>query len=224
MLKIYTKKLILGLLKSKAFVFVFLISLLLLGSSIVASQKHAVKQEKVLGAATTSEPNLSLSPSPTASPTPKPLLVTSSPTPTASVPTPTSAPASPSSASSQDSSSTPTPTPTTVPSPTPSPAPAALTVHIGIDYASQKAADSYTVSVQPGQTAWDAIVAAVGANNLEYTDYGGDMGKFITGFNGVSATSNQYYEFRVNGTSSNVGVSSYVLNDQDTLDFVLTSF
>jgi hypothetical protein len=68
------------------------------------------------------------------------------------------------------------------------------------------------------------MVSAVGINNLQYTDYGGDMGIFITGLNGINAASNQYFEFRVNGVSSNVGVSSYKCNDGDKLDFVLTSF
>jgi hypothetical protein len=68
------------------------------------------------------------------------------------------------------------------------------------------------------------MVAAVGINNLQYTDYGGDMGIFITGFNGINAASNQYFEFRVNGVSSTSGVSSYKCNDGDKLDFVLTPF
>jgi len=221
MLKVYTKKLLSQIIRSKAFIFIFLISLLLLTSSVVASQKHAVKQEKVLGAAT-SKQSLSPSPSPTVTPTPKSFLPVSSPTPTSSVPTPTTAPSSQSS-SSQDSSSTPTPTPTQ--SPTSSPTPATLTVHIGIDYAGEKSNDSYTVSIQPGQTAWDAVVAAVGAGSLEYTDYGGDFGKFITGFNGISVDPNsQFYQFNLNGAESSVGVSSYVCQEGDSLDFVLTSF
>jgi hypothetical protein len=64
----------------------------------------------------------------------------------------------------------------------------------------------------------------VGIGNLQYTDYGGDLGIFITSFNGIAASSNQYYEFRVNGASSSVGVSSYICNVGDVLEFVLTSF
>ncbi len=223
MLKVYLKKIFSALVKSKAFIFVLIVSLFLLGSSVSTSQKHAVKQEKVLGAATSKQSlSPSPSPSPTVTPTPKPFLLVSSPTPTSSVPTPTTAPSTQSS-SSQDSSSTPTPTPTQ--SPTPSPTPATLTVNIGIDYAGEKSNDSYTVSIQPGQTAWDAVVAAVGLSNLQYTDYGGDFGKFITGFNGISADPNsQFYQFNLNGAESSVGVSSYVCQDGDSLDFVLTSF
>lgn len=78
--------------------------------------------------------------------------------------------------------------------------------------------------VNPGQTAWEAVRAAIGIENLQYADYGGDLGIFISGFNGIAAASNQYYEFRINGTSSNVGVSSYTCNNEDKLEFVLTTF
>ena len=74
-----------------------------------------------------------------------------------------------------------------------------------------------------GQSAWDAVVSAVGLSNLQYTDYE-SMGMFITGFNGINAASNHYFEFRVNGVSSNTGVSNYKVNDGDKLDFVLMSF
>jgi len=123
---------------------------------------------------------------------------------------------------------TPTPTPTLTPSPipteTPTPTPVGLQIQIGIDYAGQKNSDLYTTTVNQGQTAWDAVVAAVGLSNLKYTDYGGNMGIFITEFNGISADSSYYFEFQVNGVSSMVGVSSYKVNDGDKLDFVLTSF
>jgi hypothetical protein len=110
-------------------------------------------------------------------------------------------------------------------SPTPTPTPATIPVKIGIDYAGANPHDSYSVSIQPGQSAWDAVVAAIGEGNLQYTDYGGDFGKFITGFNGVLADSNnQFYEFDVNGASSNVGVSTYICQDQDQLNFVLKNF
>jgi len=102
--------------------------------------------------------------------------------------------------------------------------PTGLTVQIGVDYAGQKNADSYSVTVDQGQSAWDAVVKAIGINNLQYTDYGGNMGIFITSFNGINAASNQYFEFRVNGVSSTLGVSGYKCNDGDKLDFVLTSF
>jgi hypothetical protein len=141
-------------------------------------------------------------PTTTQTPTPTPVQVTSVPTQT-----PTLAPA-----------------PTDSPTPTQAPAPAGLNIKIGIDYAGQKASDSYTTTVNQGQTAWDAVIAAVGKDNLQYADYGGNMGIFITGFNTINAASNQYFEFRVNGVSSTLGVSGYQCVNGDKLDFVLTSF
>lgn len=98
------------------------------------------------------------------------------------------------------------------------------TVEITVDYGGQKTPDAYNVSVETGQSAWEAIRKAVGIENVQYTDYGGDLGIFITGFNGINATGNQFYEFRVNGVSSNVGVSSYICNNADKLELVLTTF
>lgn len=120
----------------------------------------------------------------------------------------------------------PTITPTLIVSPSlsPTPTPVSQSVEIDIDYAGQHTTSTYTVAITSGETAWQAVQDAVGIANLHYTDYGGDLGIFITGFNGISTDANQYYDFQVNGTSSNVGVSSYVVNDHDVLKFVLTNF
>lgn len=229
MLKIYTKKLLSEILRNKGFIAIFFVSLVLLTASIIVPlNKSEVKQEKVLGVSTTPKPTLI--PSPTASPSPKLLAIvpisTPTPTPTPS-PSSTSTPTPSPTSTPSNNSSTPTPTPTPTPSPTPtstptpSPTPASLTIHIGVSYAGQKTSDSYTVSVQPGKTAWDVLLSAPGLS-IEYETY--DWGIFIKGFNGVSAAPNQFYGFNVNGGFSNVGVSDYTVNDGDQLDFVLTSF
>jgi hypothetical protein len=224
------------ILKSKGLlILVLIVSSLLTCSVLISPQTQANKNGTVLASenvvrAKTETPTPTISvPTPTI--TPKVTVPTLIPTPTllpTVTPTPTPTPTQ--SASAPVETPTPTlvqsqPTPTPIQSiPTASPTPAGLNIRIGIDYAEQKSSDSYTVSVNEGQTAWDAVSSAVGVNNLQYTDYGGDMGKFITNFNGIAANSNQYYEFRINGVSSMVGVSSYKCNDGDKLDFVLTSF
>jgi hypothetical protein len=227
-----SEKIKMKILKNKGLILLVLVVLVLLIPSIFSP--HAIQADKKKEALAITEKVVLQTPTPTVTVVPSPTIVvlapssvpavvvptaTPTPTPTSSVtPTPTPVPSS---------ANTPTPTPTftatPTPTDTPTPTPAGLSVHVGIDYAGQKSADSYTVSVNPGQTAWDAVVAAVGISNLQYTDYGGDMGIFITGFNGINATGNQYFEFRVNGVSSMVGVSSYKCNDGDKLDFVLTS-
>lgn len=118
-----------------------------------------------------------------------------------------------------------TPSPGTMQSPaSPTPTPVAQTVTVQVDYAGEHADSTYTTVITVGETAWEAIQNAVGLSNLHYTDYGGSLGVFITGFNGFDANANQYYEFQVNGTSSNVGVSSYIIVNGDILRFVLTGF
>lgn len=99
-----------------------------------------------------------------------------------------------------------------------------MNVEVKIDYAGQKANDSYITSVDTGQNAWEAVKKAIGIENLQYTDYGEDLGIFITGFNGTLTTNSQFYEFRVNGVPSQVGVSTYICRNDDKLEFVLTNF
>ena len=191
--------------KNKGLVVVVLLVLSLLIPSIIAPQyTEAIKKNDVLKIVSKPHAQI-LIPTITITPAPTILVPTITLTPTSTV-------------------LSPTPTPTSAPTATPTPTPAGLKIQIGIDYAGQKTADSYTTTVNPGQSAWDAVSSAVGSNNLKYTDYGGDMGIFITGFNGIDAASNQYFEFRVNGVSSNTGVSNYKVNDGDKLDFVLMSF
>ena len=217
------------ILKNKGFIFITLIVLSLLIPSVFAShvagannKKEAVKVVSEAPISSTADvvPTVTVIPSPTIfipapTLTPVPTL-----TPTlALTPTPTQTPTS-----TPTPTETLTPAPTVTPTMTPVPTPAGLKIQIGIDYAGQKSADSYSASADSGQTAWDAVTAAIGINNLQYTDYGGDMGIFITGFNGINAASNQYFEFRVNGVSSSVGVSSYKFSDGDKLDFVLMTF
>lgn len=197
-----------------------------------------IKQAKVvLGEKTTK----TVSPTPTVTPVPT---VTSTivpqkiPSPTvtqAPTPTPTGSTQSNSSTSTVSPTTQPTTAPiqvsptntpvqTATPSPTATPTPARIPITISIDYGGQKTNDSYSVTVERGQNAWETIKTAIGVENLQYTDYGADLGIFITGFNGIFASSNQFYEFRVNGASSNVGISSYVCQTGDSLSFILTTF
>ena len=88
----------------------------------------------------------------------------------------------------------------------------------------QKAAMSVPFAVEPGAKAWDAIQKAVGASNVTYKDYGGDLGILITGLYGVEAAGNHFWEFVVNGKSSEKGVSNYAVQDGDVLEFRYSAF
>lgn len=198
-------------------------------------------ETRVLGSKTTAVPTTAATPTviPSKIPTPTTVQI-STPTPTPTVilsANSSSNTSSPTATPTQTPSPTATPTPTAVqPSPTPTvtvaptstptptPTPAQVQLTISIDYAGQKANDSYTVAVDDGQNAWEAVKKAVGLSNLQFTDYGGSLGVFINGFNGVNASNNQFYEFRANGVSSQIGISSYVCRNGDNLSFVLTTF
>lgn len=102
----------------------------------------------------------------------------------------------------------PTATPTVAPTPTPVP-------------------DRITVvaeNVVVGDTAWTTVQRVIGIEHLTYTDYGGDLGIFITGFYGRSAGDKEFWSFYVNGDFAPTGVSSYQVKEGDKLTFVLTPF
>jgi hypothetical protein len=88
----------------------------------------------------------------------------------------------------------------------------------------QKPTVSVAFGVQPGQTAWTAVRQAIGQSNLTFQDFGGSLGIFITGFYGVQAQGNHFWEFFVNGQSSLVGVSAYIVKSGDVLEFRYSSF
>lgn len=207
--------------KKAGIIGIFLILVFIAGTGSTLPKNN----QKVLSATA----NTKLSPTPESSTTPVPITIINNiivPTqiPQAITPTPTPV----------QVSSIPTPTftvaptqsssPTLSPSPTPTPTQASQDVEIEIDYATEHTGSVYETVVVPGETAWQAVQDAIGLANLQYTDYGGDLGIFITGFNEVNAASNQYYDFQVNGASSSVGVSTYIVANHDVLKFVLIGF
>lgn len=220
MVKPNLENLKIGLWQSKGFIFVLALSLFLFCASVFGVENTQSK-DKVLGAS-----KARISPTPTPGSIDSPInlvgqliqpspILTSAPTPAPTMGV----------VNNNYSSPTPTITPTPTSVPSPSPTPVELNVKILIDYTGKKSQESYSISIFPHQTAWEAVVSAIGIDNINYTDYGGDFGKFITGFNGISADPNsEFYEFRVNGVSSSVGVSAYECMDGDVLDFILTTF
>jgi hypothetical protein len=108
-----------------------------------------------------------------------------------------------------------------------SPVAAKLHGSVAIDFAGAPQphdAVSKTFEVEPGTNALDAIKAALGADNLSTKDFGGNLGVFIAGLYGIDAEGNHFWEFTVNGKSSDVGVSSYEVKDGDVLGFRYSSF
>jgi hypothetical protein len=105
---------------------------------------------------------------------------------------------------------------------------AGLQVRVRVDFAGANAAQpsvikTVSVPAHSGATAWDAVKLALGQENIKFTDYGGSLGIFITGLYGVEPSGNSFWEFRINGNSSEVGVSTYIVQDNDDIEFRISS-
>ncbi|HEX5368696.1 MAG TPA: DUF4430 domain-containing protein [Dehalococcoidia bacterium] len=79
-------------------------------------------------------------------------------------------------------------------------------------------------AVDTGTKGLDAIKAALGDTNISTKDFGGSLGVFVTGLYGIEAEGNHFWEFTVNGKSSDVGVSTYEVKDGDALGFKYSSY
>jgi hypothetical protein len=111
--------------------------------------------------------------------------------------------------------------------PTPASSPAAIQGSVRVDFTgAPKELDPIdaTFSVEPGSTAWDAVRMSLGDENLSFQDYGGDLGIFVSGFKGVDAEGNHFWELKINGESAQVGVAKYEVNQGDVLEFVYSSY
>ncbi len=75
-----------------------------------------------------------------------------------------------------------------------------------------------------GTKALDAIKAALGDSNLSTKDFGGSLGVYVTAVYGIEAEGNHFWEFTVNGKSSDVGVSTYEVKDGDVLGFKYSAY
>ncbi len=52
-------------------------------------------------------------------------------------------------------------------------------------------------------------------------DFGSGLGEFVESINGVSAASDEFWAFYVNGKSSNIGASSYSTKSDDLIEWRL---
>lgn len=73
-------------------------------------------------------------------------------------------------------------------------------------------------SITAGET---AILLLKSDHSVQTTEYPG-LGEMVQSIDGVSADSKHFWEFFVNGKSSNVGASSYVLKDSDAVEWKLS--
>ncbi len=68
------------------------------------------------------------------------------------------------------------------------------------------------------QTALQLLKATHAVETKSY----GDMGEFVLSIDGIKPDSKHFWEFIVNGKSSNVGASSYILKAGDKVEWKLT--
>ncbi len=79
-----------------------------------------------------------------------------------------------------------------------------------------------TVTIATNENAFDALVGAVGEENVEYTQY--SFGKWIDSILGLAGTADftKYWGFFINGESAATGADGYIVQAGDKLTFQYT--
>ncbi|MBU3906136.1 DUF4430 domain-containing protein [Patescibacteria group bacterium] len=79
------------------------------------------------------------------------------------------------------------------------------------------------IAIGDNDSVFEVLQKAVSENNIElnYKDYGGDMGVFIESINGKrnDFDSGYYWQYWVNGQYAKVGASSYELQNGDVVEW-----
>ncbi len=81
-------------------------------------------------------------------------------------------------------------------------------------------AGNYFVDYTPGENAFQLLMR-VAQNDVEYTDWGGDLGIFVDGIGGVRRTDKYEYcwFFYINGSLGQVGASQYQVLPNDVIEW-----
>jgi len=111
------------------------------------------------------------------------------------------------------------------PTPMPDPCLNRVCASVGVNFAgsgSSQANVQANCNVATGSSAWECVKQALGVQNIQFKDFGGSLGVFISGLYGVSpdfGACSCFWEFAVNGAASDSGVSSYIVRNGDSLSF-----
>lgn len=98
-----------------------------------------------------------------------------------------------------------------------------IDVPLTINYKQQdKPVERKIATVKENSTAWEALKKVVGEQNIQFKDYGADLGIFINAINGVAPSGNKFWLFKINGEGAKVGVSSYRLKQSDQIEFEIS--
>jgi hypothetical protein len=80
-----------------------------------------------------------------------------------------------------------------------------------------------TTYMYPGQDGKNAL-ELLKAKFTDTTTKTSNLGEYVTGINGVTASDKQYWKFLVNGKEAAVGADKYVTKSTDVISWELTSF
>ena len=85
---------------------------------------------------------------------------------------------------------------------------------------------NYLISFSEGQSLEQILNNFANNNNsFSYVSKSASFGTFITTFNGKEADSNkEFWNFRVNGADSSVGISDFKPQNSDQIEFILAAF
>ena len=81
------------------------------------------------------------------------------------------------------------------------------------------------VNVEPGDSAYDVLIEAAELQGIEVVseDFGGELGKFVSKIGNLEEDNEHYWSFLTQGEYSQVGASSYKVNNGDNLAFTFVS-
>ncbi len=99
------------------------------------------------------------------------------------------------------------------------------TINLNIDFGEGDSRIFSDIEFQSGDSLFDVFSALLGENRIEldYQDYGPDMGVFINSIDGVGGDdSGRWWQYWVNDRYSRVGVSQYVIQPEDFIEFKFT--
>ncbi len=96
---------------------------------------------------------------------------------------------------------------------------------VTVDYAwdvKDKPSIRHHISLKKGQTAFDALIKAVGEENVEYRDLAGGSGVFIKSINGVVPSEGKFWLYKIGIFWQEVNADSYKAQEGDKIKFVIS--
>ncbi|MDP2789946.1 MAG: DUF4430 domain-containing protein [bacterium] len=85
----------------------------------------------------------------------------------------------------------------------------------------QSVATTFTYAGKDGKNALELLKSKFPKTSTKTAE---GLGEYVTGINCRDAGSTEYWQFLVNGKSSDVGASTYITKSTDVLEWKLTSF